>query len=234
VVLRRYGLPVGGSPLRLHASTPAELRDRLRAQSTATPFLVLRDEDDRQLIVDLDRDRLTIGRGDANDIAVPWDARVSRTHAALERLGGDWTVVDDGLSRNGTWVNGERVTARRRLRDGDVVSVGETAIAFCAPGPDTRADATLTAEGVPVGDVLTPAQRRVLVALCRPYRDAAFATPASNPAIARELSLSVDAVKSTMRALFDLFGVGDVPQNEKRASLALQALRGGVISRRDL
>ena len=87
---------------------------------------------------------------------------------------------------------------------------------------------------MPVGDVLTSAQRRVLVALCRPYRDAAFATPASNPAIARELSLSVDAVKSTMRALFDLFGIGDVPQNEKRAVLALQALRGGVVSRRDL
>ena len=56
----------------------------------------------------------------------------------------------------------------------------------------------------------------------------------SNPAIADELSVSVDAVKSTMRLLFDLFGIGDLPQNQKRASLALQALRGGVLSRRDL
>jgi pSer/pThr/pTyr-binding forkhead associated (FHA) protein len=101
--LRRYGVRVGESPLRLHASTPAELRDRLRAQSAAAPFLVLRDEDDRQLIIDLERDhdRLTIGRGDANDVALPWDARVSRTHAALERLGGDWTVVDDGFRATG-------------------------------------------------------------------------------------------------------------------------------------
>ena len=112
--------------------------------------------------------------------------------------------------------------------------VGGPALAFCAPGPGPRADATLTAEGVPVGDILTQAQRRVLVALCRPYRDAAFATPASNPAIARELSLSVDAVKSTMRALFDVFGIGDLPQTQKRAGLALQALRGGVLTRRDL
>ena len=141
---------------------------------------------------------------------------MSRTHATLERLGSDWTIADDGLSRNGTWVNEERVTARRRLRDGDIVRVGGTALAFCAPGPGPRADATLTAEGVPVGDILTPAQRRVLVALCRPYRDAAFATPASNPAIARELSVSVDAVKSTMRTLFDVFGIGDLPQNQKR------------------
>ena len=227
---------MAGSPLRPHVATPAELRERLRAEAAAAPFLVLRDEDDRQVIVELvpDRARITIGRDEATDVALAWDARVSRTHATLERLGSDWTIVDDGLSRNGTWVNEERVTARRRLRDGDIVRVGATTMAFCAPGPGPGADATLTAEGVPVGDVLTSAQRRVLVALCRPYRDAAFATPTSNPAIARELSLSVDAVKSTMRALFELFGIGDVPQNEKRAVLALQALRGGVVSRRDL
>jgi pSer/pThr/pTyr-binding forkhead associated (FHA) protein len=226
---------VADTPLSLHAATPAELRERLHAQAGAAPFLVLRDEDDRQVIVELaDRARLTIGRGEANDFVLRWDARVSRTHVALERLGADWTVVDDGLSRNGTWVNGERVTARRRLRDGDVVRIGDTALAFCAPGRATRADATLTAEGVPVGDVLTPAQRRVLVALCRPYRDGAFATPASNRAIASELCISVDAVKTTMRSLFELFGIGDLPQNQKRASLALQALREGVVSRRDL
>jgi pSer/pThr/pTyr-binding forkhead associated (FHA) protein len=227
---------VADTPLGLHTATPAELRERLRAQAGAVPFLVLRDEHDRQVIVELagDRARLTIGRSEVNDVALPWDARVSRTHAALERLGADWTVVDDGLSRNGTWVNGERVTARRRLGDGDVVRVGATALAFCAPERATRADATLTAEGVAVGDVLTPSQRRVLVALCRPYRDGAFATPASNRTIASELSVSVDAVKTTMRALFELFGIGDLPQNQKRASLALQALREGVVSRRDL
>jgi pSer/pThr/pTyr-binding forkhead associated (FHA) protein len=224
------------TPLSPHAATPAELRERLRAEAAAAPFLVLRDADDRQVIIDLgdDCERLTIGRGEANHVALEWDARVSRTHAALERLGADWTIVDDGLSRNGTWVNGERVTTRRRLRDGDVVRVGGTGLAFCAPGQGTRADATMTAEGVPVGDVLTAAQRRVLVALCRPYRDGAFATPASNPAIAGELSVSVDAVKTTMRSLFNLFGIGDLPQNQKRASLALQALREGVVSRRDL
>ena len=45
-------------------------------------------------------------------------------HAALERAGEEWTVVDDGLSHNGTFVAGERVTARRRLRDGDVIAIG--------------------------------------------------------------------------------------------------------------
>ena len=46
--------------------------------------------------------------------------------------------------------------------------------------------------------------------------------------------LSIDTVKRTLRALFEAFGVDDLPQNEKRASLAQHALRTGVINRRDL
>ena len=42
-------------------------------------------------------------------------------------------MVDDGLSSNGTFVRGERVAGRRRLADGDVLTVGSTAIAYRAP-----------------------------------------------------------------------------------------------------
>jgi pSer/pThr/pTyr-binding forkhead associated (FHA) protein len=142
-------------------------------------------------------------------------------------------IVDDGLSRNGTWVNGERVTGRRRLRDGDVIAVGATAIAYVAPA-DAVSQPTATAAGPHVSAALSPAQRRVLVALCRPYRDGAFATPASNRQIADELVVSVDALKNTLRALFSAFGLDALPQNRKRASLAEMALRSGVIARRDL
>jgi pSer/pThr/pTyr-binding forkhead associated (FHA) protein len=226
---------MGRSPLDVHAASPIELRERLRAEAGGTPLLVYRDGAERQVIVDLGTapDRLTIGRGEGSDVPLAWDARVSRTHAELERLGADWTVSDDGLSRNGTWVNGERLTGRRRLHHGDVVLVGATPLAFVAAS-STPADATQSADGRPPGDVLTPAQRRVLVALCRPYGDGGFATPASNPDIARELSISVDAVKTTLKALFELFGIPDLPQNRKRASLAQQALRSGAVSRRDL
>jgi pSer/pThr/pTyr-binding forkhead associated (FHA) protein len=221
---------VTDTPLRPHAATPAELRDRLAAEAGAAPFLVLRDDDDRQVIVELtDRTRLTLGRSDENDVALEWDARVSRTHAALERLGADWTIIDDGLSRNGTWVNGERVVARRRLRDGDLVRVGGTSLAFCAPARESRADVTLTAEGVPVGDVLTAAQRRVLVALCRPLSGGRYVAPASNRQIADELVLAIDTVKGTLSRLFELFEVDGLPQNQKRSALAQRALEGGVV-----
>ena len=57
-----------------------------------------------------------IGRNPDQGIELAWDPQVSRVHAVLERVGGVWTVEDDGLSRNGTAVNGVRAQpARRRL-----------------------------------------------------------------------------------------------------------------------
>jgi hypothetical protein len=225
---------VPGSPLDPHGSSPRELRDRLLAEAAGGALLVYRDGDDRQMLVRLADapGRVTIGRGGA-DVSLDWDARVSRIHAAIERLADAWVVADDGLSRNGTLVNGQRIDGRRRLADGDVIVVGQTALAFSEAG-SPAAGATLTAERAAAVEPLTPAQRRVLVALCRPYRHGGFATPASNPEIAAELVVSVEAVRTTMRALFDRFGIEDLPQNRKRAALAEQALRTGAIARADL
>jgi DNA-binding NarL/FixJ family response regulator len=227
---------VPDSPLDAHVATPQDLKERIAAERRGTPFLVYRDADDRQVIVDLvpTGERVTVGRRPSNDVVLDWDSEISRVHAALERIGDDWTVIDDGLSHNGTYLNGKRVTARERLHDGDVLTLGAVAIAYRAPGGESISRPTVTAMGPHVGELLTPAQRRVLTALCRPFKDSTYATPATNQQIADELVVSVDAVKSTLRALFEVFGVDALPQNQKRASLALQALRTGVITRRDL
>ena len=82
---------------------------------------------------------------------------------------------------------------------------------------------------------ITPAQRRVLIALCRPYKGgAAFATPATNPQIAAELFLSVAAVKSHLRGLTHAFGIDALPQQEKRQRLVAMALQLGVVRDHDL
>jgi len=103
-------LGVPDSPLDAHVATPQDLKERVAAERRGTPFLVYRDADIMQVIVDLvpTGEGVTVGRRPSNDVVLDWDSEISRVHAALERIGDDWTVVDDGLSHNGTYLNGKR------------------------------------------------------------------------------------------------------------------------------
>ena len=188
-------------------------------------FLLFDDATGRQRIVELPHDRasVTIGRRPTCDVPLPWDDKVSRLHAQLIRLGADWVLCDDGLSHNGTYVNGEHVRGRRRLVAGDVLTVGNTPISLCAPDGPSTAKPTRRPLREPIAE-LTPAQQRVLVALSRPLLAAPHGAPASNRAIADELVLSVDTVKNTLSALFVRFGLTGLPQNAKRVTLAAHAL----------
>jgi pSer/pThr/pTyr-binding forkhead associated (FHA) protein len=224
------------SPLGPHQATPLELRERILAEREGKPFLLLRDGGGTQRIVELpdDRDKLTIGRSPECDLCLAWDPEVSRVHAELERIGAEWLVADDGLSRNGTRVGRERVLGRHRLRDRDVILVGETAIAFRQPSADGVATTLLSGES-DVAARVTDAQRRVLIALCRPFKGGVNeAVPATNPQIAQELYLTVAAVKTHMRSLFHAFGLDDLPQQEKRRRLVALAFATGLVNDRDL
>jgi pSer/pThr/pTyr-binding forkhead associated (FHA) protein len=224
------------SPLAPHSASPSELKARLEAERTGLPFLVYRDAaGDQQLVpLERDRDRLSIGRRSGADLQLKWDTEVSRLHAMLERVAGEWTVVDDGLSANGTFLGTERLAGRRRLIDGDVLRFGHTLVAFRDPAAVT-AGATSKGEDLASIARLSDAQRRVLVALCRPFREgSAFAAPATNQQIAEELYLSLDAVKTHLRVLFGKFGIEHLPQNQKRLQLVELAMRSGLITERDL
>jgi len=218
----------------LHQSSPAELAERLAAERRGLPFLVLRDGDGHQRIVALDAGRpaLTVGRQAASDVALSWDEEVSRAHADIECIGDVWTLVDDGRSRNGSFVNGERVIGRRALRHGDVLAIGRTRITFVAPLTAGEHSTAAGQRGAP--PALSPAQRRVLVALCRPFGATRFATPPSNRELAEELCVSVETVKFHLHALFEVFGVAELPQRRKRAALAQRALEEGVVGGPDL
>lgn len=77
----------------------------------------------------------TIGR-EGCDITLA-DSEVSRRHAAIQIAAGDLSIEDLG-STNGTLVNGERITARRSLREGDEVQIGSTVWRLRAPAGATR------------------------------------------------------------------------------------------------
>jgi hypothetical protein len=215
----------------LHRSTPAELKARLEAERRGTPFLLYFDGAGHQVLHELAKP-ITVGRGAECDVPLGWDREVSRLHAQLEHVGGQWVLVDDGLSRNGSFVNGERVVGRRVLRDGDRLVFGETPVVYRAPAT-AGASSTIGVTTSPAAVNLTPTQKQILVALCRPVRDSAFATPLTNKEIADEVSLSVDAVKAHLRTLFERFGLEELPQNQKRARLAALALLQGIVTQRD-
>ncbi len=223
------------SPSAFPVQSVADLQARLQAERAGEPFLMFHDEHGRQQIVALpDLGEVAIGRDPGAGIPLPWDRQVSRVHALLERVGTAWTVVDDGLSRNGTHVNGVRLLGRRRLEDRDVLRCGTVQLEFRDPAVDDGEETARALDETNEAHPLTPAQQRVLVALCRPLHAGAARHPATNKAIAAELSLSVDAVKTHLRRLAVLLGVDELPQNRKRTELAWKALGSGLVTQREL
>jgi pSer/pThr/pTyr-binding forkhead associated (FHA) protein len=217
-------------------TSAAELKAQIEAERGGRPFLVLRDGEDEQRIVTIEEGtaELWVGRGEAAGLRIDWDEEVSALHAQIEVVAGECTLLDDGLSRNGSFVGSERVHGRKRLRDGDTLRFGRTTVLFRRPG-ESAPEATVVASEVLAGATISPGQRRILLALCRPFKDgSAFATPPTNQAIAEELHLSVDAVKTHMRALFEKLELEDLPQNRKRVALVERALQSGVVAPRDL
>lgn len=223
------------TPTDVTARSPSELKQRIEAERSGDPCLIYRDGDGSQVIRRLSEPtKVTLGRGADVDVDLGFDPTVSRAHAELVPVGSDWALVDDGLSRNGSFVNRERVVARRRLRDGDLLQVGEAVLLFRDPRLGHLAE-TAGEKAAAAATQVTERQRRVLIALCRPFSEGSeFTGPATNRQIADEVFLSVDAVKGHLRALFERFELGDLPQNEKRIRMAELAMRSGIVTLRDL
>ena len=225
------------SPLEPFRSTPEEIRERLVAErsGTAVPGAARRDRRaaDR-------RPRAGRARGSRSGAARSATSRSSGTRRSpactpsSSASGEEWVVVDDGLSSNGTHVCRERVVGRRRLQHGDLVRLGDTMVAFCAPGDGV--EGTTLADDLRIAAAsVTDAQRKVVVALCRPFKGGVTdAVPATNPQIAEELFLTVAAVKTHLRALFRTFGLEDLPQSEKRRKLVAAALASGLVHDNEL
>jgi class 3 adenylate cyclase len=223
-------------PVAPHSLSPQEMKQVLAAERGGEPFLAFRDGEGclRLFVLGADGETRTLGRRPEMDLSLLWDSQVSGLHAELRCFMGEWMLLDDGLSRNGTYINRQRVSARQRLRDGDRIRLGRTVLAFNA-AKEQPAGATVTAGALPAPPQLTDTERRILIALCRPYHaGGSAATAASDEQIASEVFLSVDAVKMHVRALFKKFELGPLPHDQKRARVAECALELGLVSPQDL
>jgi FHA domain len=214
--------------------SPRELQAIIEAERTGMPFLRWRNGAGEQQILMLTREgRVTIGRRDHSDVPLSWDGEVSREHALLEPVGESWTLVDDGLSRNGSFVHASQVHGRRRLQHGDRLCFGNTVVIYHEPASEHGSESTARAPDGPPDIPLSEAQRKILIALCRPVVDSSSAIPATNPQISAEVHRSVDAVKAHLRLLFERFDLEEFPQNEKRSRLVARVLDAGILRPHD-
>ncbi|WP_019632410.1 FHA domain-containing protein [Actinomadura atramentaria] len=185
------------------------------------PFMRI---EDSGMVVPLRPDVTTVGRGRGVDIRLD-DPSVSRLHAEIIRRGPYVYVVDMGLSRNGTRVNG-RPIARRVLEDGDVVSFGT---ARCRMGGIPREDVDPDVElRRAVAPELTRREVDVLTALCRPaLSDEAFVAPATARHIAEELVVTEAAVKQHLLRLYQKFRIPEGAN--RRTRLANEVIAMGLV-----
>ena len=166
----------------------------------------------------------TVGRGTGVDIRLD-DPSVSQLHAELVQRGPYVYVVDLGLSRNGTRVNG-RPVARRVLGEGDVLTFGS---ARCRIGGITREeihpDTEMRRSAAPE---LTRRELDVLTSLCRPaLSDDAFVAPATAREIAEDLVVTEAAVKQHLLRLYQKFRVRE--GSNRRTRLANEVVALGLV-----
>jgi hypothetical protein len=170
--------------------------------------------------------RSAIGSSTESDLVID-ESSVSRAHALIEHFAGAWFVEDLG-SRNGTYVNGQRISGRRVVRPGDEIRLG--VVRAVLRGGPSGGTATSAVDEPPI---LTRRERDVLVALCQPLLAAdPFTEPASIREIAAALVVSEAAIKQHLANLFVKFDVGD--GEHRRARLANAAMSTGAVSLGDL
>ena len=109
------------------------------AELLSPPFLKFESEDGREIPLNTGN-AWKIGRTEQNMVVLS-DDMVSRNHAMIQQLeDGEFYLIDMG-SRNGSFVNGHRLTAPVALRDGDLLSFGEAKLRFHNPAQAAAAQA---------------------------------------------------------------------------------------------
>lgn len=144
--------------------------------------------------------QIKIGRSEENNVVLTGDMRASRLHAVVLERGGNWLLLDLG-SRNGTLLNGKRVT-ESPLRDADRIKIGSAQFIFSSQHDPlaTIADAH-SLDGT--GPALSRRERQILSLL---------GTGLTDRQIAERLFISVATVRSHLDRIRDKTGCRRRPE----------------------
>src|SRR5260370_30402526 len=83
--------------------------------------LIIEDDEGRRTVVPVVRDEITIGRNDANNVRLT-EKNVSRKHGRLLREEGHF-YIEDLNSFTGIRVNGEKISGKHLLHEGDLIQI---------------------------------------------------------------------------------------------------------------
>lgn len=153
-------IAIGGSRYVFHADASTARAGALRSTGVLTAL----SGSDAGTRYPLTKGESILGRDTSSDIQFN-DSLVSRAHAVIRMAGGVYTIEDRG-SRNGTRVNGEPLTAARRLAANDVVEIGQTRLVFRIESSGGPAPANALAAATRVilpSDVTSSAQHTLRV-----------------------------------------------------------------------
>ena len=222
-------------PLAQHWLTPAQLARAREAGRLGKARLLYKDRGGELRIILLEPGtEYLIARNEQANVSIADDPKVSRLHAKLTCIAGEWVLEDDQWSRNRTFVNGEPVVTAR-LHDRDVIRVGRTWIRFDAPVSAERPDTTVPDEVADMPEFVGT-DKAIAVELCRPFifpaENGALPAVPTNVDIGEALCLTNHAIAHRLTAIFKRCGI-DLGKDENRRELTRRLIASGVITRRD-
>lgn len=88
--------------------------------------------------IPLEGERVSLGRSNTAELSFPDDTGLSRQHLVIEREADGWWIRDMG-SKNGTVVNGLKLTERVELKAGDRITAGHLILIYDSPAKRTSA-----------------------------------------------------------------------------------------------